>query len=39
MEDFYGWAPVIELLTEADLKKLERQEERQQRYKNRGQRR
>lgn len=28
MEDFYGWAPEIQVLTENDMKKLERQEER-----------
>ena len=38
-EPFAGWAPDIQLLSENDLKKIEKQEERQQRYKNRGQRR
>jgi len=38
-EPFHGWAPEIQLLSENDLKKIEKQEERQQRYKNRGQRR
>ena len=38
-EPFQGWAPEIQILTENDLKKIERQEERQQRYKNRGNRR
>lgn len=38
-EPFNGWAPEIQLLSEGDLKKIEKQEERQNRYKNRGQRR
>lgn len=38
-EPFQGWAPDIQILNENDLKKIEKQEERQQRYRNRGQRR
>ena len=38
-EPFQGWAPDIQMLNEAELKKIEKQEERQQRYRNRGQRR
>ena len=35
-EPFSGWAPDIQVLNENDLKKIEKQEERQQRYRNRG---
>ena len=35
-EPFQGWAPDIQILNESDLKKIEKQEERQQRYRNRG---
>jgi hypothetical protein len=38
-EQFQGWSPELVVLSEADLKKMEKQEERQQRYRNRGQRR
>jgi hypothetical protein len=37
-EPFQGWAPDIQILNENDLKKIEKQEERQQRYRNRGRR-
>ena len=37
-EPFQGWAPDIQVLNENDLKKIEKQEERQQRYRNRGRR-
>lgn len=35
-EPFQGWAPDIQILNEGELKKIEKQEERQQRYRNRG---
>ena len=31
-EQFYGWAPEVQILTENDLKKIEKQEERKARY-------
>jgi hypothetical protein len=31
-EPFNGWAPDVQILTEADLKKIEKQEERKARY-------
>lgn len=31
-DQFYGWAPDVQILTENDLKKIEKQEERKARY-------
>jgi len=31
-EVYYGWAPDVQILTETDLKKIEKQEERKARY-------
>jgi len=34
-ETFYGWGPDVQILTEGDLKKIEKQEERKARYEKR----
>jgi hypothetical protein len=31
-DQLYGWAPDVQILTESDLKKIEKQEERKARY-------